>query len=65
MSFLRGFWLFFVATGLVCALMIPPPEVARWFAIGLLVLVALTPAIGKRNQPSNPRRTSRVRGAGS
>ena len=63
MSFLRGFWQFFIAAGLVAALMIPPPDIARWCAIGLLVVVVLTPAIGRR-QPSNTRRTSRDRGAG-
>jgi hypothetical protein len=65
MSFLRGFWPFFIACGAICALMVIPPDIARWIAIGLLVLVALTPAIGKRNQPSQRRRTSRVRGDGS
>lgn len=43
-------WIFFTAAcAVVCVLMILPPDVARWFAIGLLVLVVLSPAVGRRS----------------
>jgi ABC-type transport system involved in cytochrome bd biosynthesis fused ATPase/permease subunit len=44
----RGAVLLLALCAAVAALSILPPELARWFAIGLLVLVVLTPAVGRR-----------------
>jgi uncharacterized membrane protein YccC len=44
---MRDGWLLFVVACLVVfALMLIPPDIARWCAIGLLVVVVLTPAVG-------------------
>ena len=48
----RGLAIFVAACAVVSALSILPPEHARWAALGLLVLLALTPAVGQ----SKPRR---------
>lgn len=45
---MRGFVPFTLGCAVVAALMVIPPDIARWIAIGLLVLVALTPAVGRR-----------------
>lgn len=45
---MKGFVAFFAGTAIVAGLTLVPPEQARWIAIGLLVLVALTPAVGRR-----------------
>lgn len=45
---MRGFWTFASGCAVVAGLTLIPPEHARWIAIALLVLVALTPAIGRR-----------------
>jgi hypothetical protein len=42
----RGFAVFFSLCFTVAALMVIPPAHARWIALALLVLVALTPAVG-------------------
>ena len=61
----RGWFPLTAGIATVACLMVIPPDFARWIAIGLLVLVVLTPAIGRRTQPSSTRRTSRVRGVRS
>lgn len=44
---------YFTLAGLVIVgLSAMPPEHARWVALSLLVLVALTPAVGRRVQPA-------------
>lgn len=45
--------IYFTLAGLVIVgLSAMPPEHARWVALGLLVLVAVTPAVGRRVQPA-------------
>jgi hypothetical protein len=43
----KGFLAFFSACALVATLSVIPAEHARWVALALLVLVALTPAVGE------------------
>lgn len=45
---MRGVLLFTALCATVAALSVLPPELGRWVALGLLVLVALTPAVGRR-----------------
>lgn len=49
---MKGFLAFAIGGLLVVALSAVPPEQGRWLALGLLVLVVLTPAVGRRVQPS-------------
>lgn len=57
---MRGFLYLTLGGLLVVALSALPPETARWFALGLLGLIVITPAVGRRVQggaedPSKPR----------
>lgn len=45
---MRSLLIFTALCATVAALSVMPPEVGRWMALGLLVLVALTPAVGRR-----------------
>lgn len=45
---MKGFLAFTLSTALVCALTLVNPDQARWIALGLLVLVVFTPAVGRR-----------------
>lgn len=45
---MRGALLFTALCATVAALSVLPPELGRWVALGLLALVALTPAVGRR-----------------
>jgi uncharacterized membrane protein YccC len=45
---MRGWPSFTGACLVICALMVIPPDIARWFAIGLLVVVVLTLAVGAK-----------------
>lgn len=45
---MRGLLLFASLVAIVAALSVLPPEIARWIALGLLCVVVLTPAVGRR-----------------
>jgi hypothetical protein len=43
-----GWPLYVLVCALVAGLTLVPPDTGRWIALGLLVVVALTPAVGRR-----------------
>lgn len=45
---MRGFLAFTLGCAIVAGLTLVPPDDARWIAISLLVLVVLSPAVGRR-----------------
>lgn len=48
MTFLAGLPTFLTSAAVVAGLSVIPPEIARWIAIGLLALLVVTPAVGRR-----------------
>ena len=43
----EGIGLFTVSCAIVAALIVIPPDIGRWIALALLVVVVLTPAVSK------------------
>lgn len=62
---MRGFLYLTLGGLLIVALSAIPPETARWFALGLLGLIVITPAVGRRVQPSAEDGGQPERGTGS
>lgn len=61
----RGLPIFLAACVVIAALIVIPPEHGRWIALALLVLVALTPAVGQSKPRPKARRVSRSEKASS
>ena len=60
---MKGFLAFVLGVAVVCPLTLIPPDEARWIALSLLVLVALTPAVGQSKPGRRPAKPRRERGA--